>query len=854
MSATLATRFSILLAISLAGIGVFVVAAVALVSQTGIHGYFSRQIADAQDLTSDIEPPPLYLVEAMLAAHQLDRAGDPTPVLARFAELKAGYTTSERAWRSRLQSDRAPARQAFEDLMRSASEFFAIAERDLLPAVVRGDRQAAAAVLDGALSAAFDRHRGQVVQLMDRLGALRKEAEGRAHATELMVACGMATALVALLAAARGLYVVRTDHQREIREREARFRHLAEASFEGIALSEGGMVVDANPQLVGMLGLSAIGEVTGRMISEFVAPGRRSDFLSRILAQDDHDYETSLLRADGTVIQVEVRPRYYVLDGRPLRVSAIRDITQRKRVEEELIRYRDRLEELVGERTAELGQANITAERLRQDAEAARAKAVEALDEARRMEASYLRAKEEAEAANRAKSDFLANMSHEIRTPLNAVLGYAQLMARDAGLGAEHRRAVAVINRSGEHLLALISGILDMSRIETGRNASCPEDFDLHDLLDNLKSLLLLRARDKHLGLRLTMAADLPRCVRTDQRMLRQILANLLSNAVKFTSAGEVELIARHGDGRLVISVRDTGHGIAAEDLSRLFQPFVQVSSGRGRNEGSGLGLAISRGFARALGGDLSATSSPGQGSTFVLDIPILVAEGAMPMRRSGREVIGLEPGCTPPRILVAEDHLDNQRLLRDLLAAVGMQVRAVGDGAAAVAVCREWRPDLVWMDIDLPVLDGLSAARAIRALPGRTPVIIALTAAAFIEDRERILAGGCDDLVHKPYLEDELFVMMEARLGIRFLRREAPQPVPAAGAEDADLAAVIPALSAGDRQALRQAVITGDLTAIATVTSRWADRRTARLVDDLAEAFAFERLERILADGERPT
>ncbi len=335
---------------------------------------------------------------------------------------------------------------------------------------------------------------------------------------------------------------------------------------------------------------------------------------------------------------------------------------------------------------------------------------------------------------------------------------------------------MTVINRSGGHLLQLINEILEMSRIEAGRASCDAEDFDLHQLLENLHSLFLMRARDKGLTLTVVMIPDLPRFIRSDQRKLRQILFNLLGNAVKFTRAGTVRIDATGRAGRLELTVVDTGPGIAADDLPRLFQPFMQTQVGQRTGEGSGLGLALSRGFAQVLGGEITVVSQVGQGSTFTLSLPLVVAEKADRQPMPERQVMGLAPGYPPLQILVADDHADSRTLMASLLEAGGCMVTTVGDGAAAVAACRSQRHDLVWMDIDMPALDGLAAAKAIRALPGPPPMIVACTAAAFELDRLHMLANGCDDVLAKPYREDQIFLLMERLLHVRFVWKEARQ------------------------------------------------------------------------------
>lgn len=398
-------------------------------------------------------------------------------------------------------------------------------------------------------------------------------------------------------------------------------------------------------------------------------------------------------------------------------------------------------------------------------------------------------AKEAAESANRAKSAFLANMSHELRTPLNAILGFAQLMERDSEVMLTQQENLNVIKQSGEYLLSLINDILDMSRIESERIILQERSFDLYAMLSSIEEMIRLRVKEKGLTFTIERSSDLPRYISTDERKLRQTLLNLLSNAIKFTKQGKVELRITDGGWRiepseirnpkpetrnLTFEIEDTGSGIAQEELESIFDPFVRASKHQ-LIEGSGLGLAISRKFVRLMGGDITASSTPGKGTVFRFNIQAKCGEAEdVPEQRIPRRALALEPAQSQYRILVAEDNSHSRKILCKLLHIVGFNVREARDGQEAVKQYVEWQPHLIWMDMRMPVMSGEEAAREIRRLEiadskAHIP-IIALTANVFDEDRTRMVReGGCDDYVRKPYKEHEIFEMVARHLGVRY-------------------------------------------------------------------------------------
>ncbi len=398
------------------------------------------------------------------------------------------------------------------------------------------------------------------------------------------------------------------------------------------------------------------------------------------------------------------------------------------------------------------------------------------VSERERHAAELARAKDAAEAANRAKSEFLAHMSHELRTPLNAILGFSELMSRDDDLTTTQREMLGIINRSGEHLLRLINSVLDMAKIESGRITRQEQDFDLAAMLADLVELFRARAEAKGLALTLTQAPQTPRYIYADEGKLRQILSNLLSNAVKFTETGEIAVTVQPvgaDDGcTLQFTVQDSGPGIAAENLQSIFDSFVQAPGNLALHEGTGLGLAISQHLVRVLGGELRASSTgvPGEGSRFTFTIPARCTTSAPPgpTPTGSRRVVGLAPGQPRYRLLVVEDHPESRQLLAQLLAEFDFDVRTADNGLSGIQIWETWQPHLIWMDMRMPVMDGHEATRRIKAAAqGHPPIIVALTASVFESERASVIASGCDDFVRKPFREEEIVACLIKHLGV---------------------------------------------------------------------------------------
>ncbi len=417
-------------------------------------------------------------------------------------------------------------------------------------------------------------------------------------------------------------------------------------------------------------------------------------------------------------------------------------------------------------------------------------------------------ARRSAEAANRAKSTFLANMSHELRTPLNAVLGFSEVMKNSRDVTVEQRENLNIITRSGEHLLSLINNVLNMSKIESGRVELEESHLDLRQLIQEIKSLMNVRAVEKGLDFILEQAPGLPGNIAVDGGKLRQVLINLMGNAIKYTQEGSVTLKIDYRQLRiedwkkatapdpfslvnLQFSVMDTGPGIREEDRDCIFSPFVQLGERPPTEAGTGLGLAICKQYAELMGGAVSVASEEGKGSAFHLEIPVAVlpVEAVPATRRRGR-VMGPAEGQPRFRLLTAEDHPENRLLLRRILEPLGFDLREAVNGREAVAIFEEWRPHLIWMDIRMPVMDGLEATRRIKGTDaGAGTKIVALTAHALEEERRAIMAAGCDDFICKPYQYVEILDALTKHLGVRFVYEKETTPAVALQVNAAALA-----------------------------------------------------------------
>jgi PAS domain S-box-containing protein len=603
-----------------------------------------------------------------------------------------------------------------------------------------------------------------------------------------------------------------------LRDHQFYTRSLFESNIDALMTTDpSGIITDVNKQMEALTGCTRDELIGAPFKSCFTDPDRAETSIKLVLSEKKvTNYELTARARDGkeTVVSCNATT-FYDRDRRLQGVfAAARDVTERKR-----------LDQVLQEKNVELESARSVAEK----------------------------AKESAEIANRAKSAFLANMSHEIRTPMNAILGFSQLMMRDTGLTPSQNKHLQIINRSGEHLLALINDILEISKIEAGRSTLNPVAFDLNGMLDEIEMMFRMRTDEKNLCFLVERVGALPGCVVGDSNKLRQVFVNLIGNAVKFTSKGGVSVrvgIKTRSETalRLMVEVEDTGVGIAEEEIGKLFRPFEQAESGKKIQTGTGLGLAISREFVRLMGGAISVSSQLGKGSIFRFEINIEEGrEGAMAKKTESRRVAGLQPGQKIRRVLIADDKDDNRVLLSQMLARIGFDVREVANGEQAVQEFEKWRPHMILMDNRMPVMNGYEAIKRIRSsVDGKKVKIVSVTASAFDEDRKKALEIGADDFLGKPFREEVLLEKIKALLTVEYVYADEPSALKpekdAAGEWLKEKAAALPETLINQ---LHDATLSADLDRVLELIHQIEkhDVNVAGRMRSLAENFDYQKL-----------
>ncbi|MBC7847392.1 MAG: PAS domain S-box protein [Flavobacterium sp.] len=392
------------------------------------------------------------------------------------------------------------------------------------------------------------------------------------------------------------------------------------------------------------------------------------------------------------------------------------------------------------------------------------------------IERKLKQATEEAIAANLSKSTFLSNMSHEIRTPMNAILGYSQLLQDDDNLTKAQQESLKTINKSGAHLLELINDILDMSKIEAGRVTLNLSDFNLIVLLKEVEELFKIKANQKNIDLSFTIAKNVPAIIYADESKIKQVIINLIGNSLKFTSQGFVKVsVEKLKNNDLQIKIKDTGKGILKEEQEAIFRPFEQAKNSRQGEGGTGLGLAISRKFSNLMEGDITIESEYGEGAEFAFTFKYV--EGNESILKSDKEelrVVSLSPEMKGLKVAIVDDRFENRDILYKKLHPLGFDTRMAENGKEAVELYKEWKPDIILMDVVMPVMNGVEATRQILKIAGNHEVkIFVVSASALESEQKEVMEIGATVFIKKPVMFNLLLAEMHNKAGVKFIYQE---------------------------------------------------------------------------------
>ena len=483
------------------------------------------------------------------------------------------------------------------------------------------------------------------------------------------------------------------------------------------------------------------------------------------------------------------------------------------------------------------------------------------ITEQKKTQAALIKARQEAEKANKFKSIFLANMSHEIRTPLNAIIGFSQLMNRDKQLSASQKEYNLSIIRAGEHLLALINDILELSKVEAGRVVLNPTNVDLHSLLDDIRMIFKERVQIKNLQFISEKATDLPRYIFVDESKLRQIFVNLIGNAIKFTNEGGIAIRTRvdkisDGTKRLIVEIQDSGPGIAENEIDRLFRQFEQTSTGINKGSGTGLGLALSRELAILMGGNITVSSEVGKGSVFTFHVEIKEGDLKAIDTNTTKGVVGIDKDDSTYRILVVDDKKENLEVAVTLLKIVGFETNEAVNGEDAIAKFEEWNPDLILMDMRMPVMDGYEAIRRIKSTKkGKLTPIVALTASTFEDELKKIDALGIQGYIRKPFRENELFHTIGKILGITYIYEDEALAIPSDYLSDAAIVRkAVAKLPNSLLLKMQNALAVADLDLLVQLieSMQQNDSELAQQLLNLVKNYDYDRLQQLLNKKEK--